>query len=97
MNEKDVMLSTDDCGRDLPSVQALQRKHDTVERDLNALEEKVCCVRCVMSAYLIINCGFNNERLAYMRIWVVEMLYVIFKIEYADLCPCCYTCDFLQT
>ena len=42
MNEKDVMLSTDDCGRDLPSVQALQRKHDTIARDLNALEDKVC-------------------------------------------------------
>jgi spectrin alpha len=41
MNEKDVTLSTDDCGRDLPSVQALQRKHDTVERDLSALDEKV--------------------------------------------------------
>ena len=42
MNEKDAMLSSDDGGRDLPSVQALQRKHDTVERDLNALEDKVC-------------------------------------------------------
>jgi len=42
MNEKDAMLSSDDSGRDLPSVQALQRKHDTVERDLNALEDKVC-------------------------------------------------------
>ncbi len=39
--EKDSMLSTDDYGRDLASVQALQRKHDTVERDLGALEEKV--------------------------------------------------------
>ena len=27
INEKDQTLSTDDCGRDLPSVQALQRKH----------------------------------------------------------------------
>jgi len=42
MVEKDPMLSTDDYGRDLASVQALQRKHDTLERDLNALEEKVC-------------------------------------------------------
>lgn len=41
MVEKDPMLSTDDYGRDLASVQALQRKHDTLERDLNALEEKV--------------------------------------------------------
>ena len=35
------MLSTDDYGRDLASVQALQRKHEGVERDLAALEEKV--------------------------------------------------------
>jgi len=41
MAEKDATLSTDDYGRDLPSVQALQRKHDTVERDLGALEDKV--------------------------------------------------------
>ena len=39
--EKDVVLSTDDFGRDLGSVQQLQRKHDGVERDLAALEEKV--------------------------------------------------------
>jgi spectrin alpha len=39
--EKDATLSTDDYGRDLANVQALQRKHDTVERDLAALEEKV--------------------------------------------------------
>ena len=42
MVEKDAMLSTDDNGRDLASVQALQRKHETLERDLGALEEKVC-------------------------------------------------------
>lgn len=35
------MLSTDDIGRDLASVQTLQRKHEGVERDLAALEEKV--------------------------------------------------------
>jgi len=41
VQEKDVVLSTDDYGRDLASVQALQRKHEGVERDLAALEEKV--------------------------------------------------------
>ncbi|CAG5135132.1 unnamed protein product, partial [Candidula unifasciata] len=41
IQEKDVVLSTDDYGRDLASVQALQRKHEGVERDLAALEEKV--------------------------------------------------------
>lgn len=47
MVEKDPMLSTDDYGRDLASVQALQRKHDTLERDLNALEERVCLLKLI--------------------------------------------------
>ncbi|GFO16769.1 spectrin alpha chain [Plakobranchus ocellatus] len=41
IQEKDTVLSTDDYGRDLASVQALQRKHEGVERELAALEEKV--------------------------------------------------------
>lgn len=41
VNEKSIPLSIDDCGRDLASVQALQRKHDALERDLSALEEKL--------------------------------------------------------
>lgn len=35
------MLSSDDNGRDLVSVQTLQRKHEGIERDLAALEDKV--------------------------------------------------------
>ncbi|XP_063912362.1 spectrin alpha chain isoform X3 [Zophobas morio] len=42
--EKDVVLSSDDYGRDLASVQALQRKHEGVERDLAALEDKVSTI-----------------------------------------------------
>ena len=42
MNEKDTALMSDDYGRDLASVQALQRKHEGLERDLAALEDKVC-------------------------------------------------------
>lgn len=41
ISEKDVVLSSDEAGRDLASVQALQRKHEGVERDLAALEDKV--------------------------------------------------------
>ncbi len=41
INEKASALASDDFGRDLASVQALQRKHDGVERDLAALELKV--------------------------------------------------------
>ena len=41
MNEKDTVLLSDDYGRDLASVQALQRKHEGLERDLAALEDRV--------------------------------------------------------
>lgn len=41
IHEKDTALSTDDHGRDLAGVQALQRKHEALERDLAALEDKV--------------------------------------------------------
>ena len=38
INEKDSVLSSDDFGKDLASVQTLQRKHEGIERDLAALE-----------------------------------------------------------
>ncbi|CAG0916965.1 unnamed protein product [Notodromas monacha] len=41
ITEKDVVLSSDDYGKDLASVQTLQRKHEGIERDLAALEDKV--------------------------------------------------------
>ncbi len=44
MNEKSTTLQSDDYGRDLGSVQALQRKHEGFEIDLVAIEEKVMCV-----------------------------------------------------
>ena len=40
--EKDTVLSSDDYGKDLASVNALRRKHDGLERDLVALDDKVC-------------------------------------------------------
>ncbi|XP_075238969.1 spectrin alpha chain-like isoform X4 [Convolutriloba macropyga] len=39
INEKRTQVSIDDYGRDLPSVQALQRRHENLERDLTALNE----------------------------------------------------------
>ncbi|MFH4975655.1 hypothetical protein AB6A40_002364 [Gnathostoma spinigerum] len=41
IGEKDTALSSDDYGRDLNNVQALQRKHEGTERDLAALEQKM--------------------------------------------------------
>ena len=40
MNEKASNVLSKEYGRDLASVQALQRKHEGLERDLDALEEK---------------------------------------------------------
>lgn len=44
INEKDRALDSDNVGSDLPSVQRLQRKHDGLERDLQAIDEKVCII-----------------------------------------------------
>nr|CAH8845608.1 unnamed protein product [Trichobilharzia regenti] len=41
VNERSILSSIEDCGRDLASVQALQRKHLALERDLTALDEKI--------------------------------------------------------
>ncbi|XP_075434717.1 spectrin alpha chain, non-erythrocytic 1 isoform X7 [Ascaphus truei] len=41
IREKEQLMASDDFGRDLASVQALLRKHEGLERDLAALEEKV--------------------------------------------------------
>lgn len=41
ISEKDSIISSDDFGKDLASVQTLQRKHEGIERDLAALEDKV--------------------------------------------------------
>ncbi|CAM1308149.1 SPTAN1 (predicted), partial [Pycnogonum litorale] len=41
IQEKDAALNNDDYGRDLRSVQALQRKHEGTERDLAALGDKI--------------------------------------------------------
>ena len=41
IEEKNQALNTDNYGHDLASVQALQRKHEGFERDLEALGDKV--------------------------------------------------------
>lgn len=41
IQEKDEALNNDDLGKDLRSVQTLQRKHEGIERDLAALGDKI--------------------------------------------------------
>uniref|UniRef100_A0A4W3JJS0 Spectrin alpha, non-erythrocytic 1 n=1 Tax=Callorhinchus milii TaxID=7868 RepID=A0A4W3JJS0_CALMI len=41
IKEKEQLMASDDFGRDLASVQTLLRKHEGLERDLAALEDKV--------------------------------------------------------
>ena len=50
INEKDAALNNDNYGHDLASVQALQRKHEGLERDLAALGEKVRIFRIFVVA-----------------------------------------------
>lgn len=59
--EKDVVLSSDDYGRDLASVQALQRKHEGVERDLAALEDKVACLGAEASRLCSIHADHSDQ------------------------------------
>ena len=41
INEKSVLLSSEDLGKDLPAVQALQRKQEETERDMTALQNQL--------------------------------------------------------
>ena len=41
INEKSVMLSSEDLGKDLEAVQALQRKQEALERDMTALQNQL--------------------------------------------------------
>ena len=41
INEKDASLAVEDTGKDLASVQALQRRHQNLERELGPVEEKL--------------------------------------------------------
>lgn len=51
-------MASDDFGRDLASVQALLRKHEGLERDLAALEDKVS---------LSLNCHFTNYLIVFLH------------------------------
>lgn len=46
IKEKEQLMASDDFGRDLASVQALLRKHEGLERDLAALEDKAGHILC---------------------------------------------------
>lgn len=46
INEKSALLSSEDLGKDLPAVQALQRKQEAIERDMTALQNQLeVCVQ----------------------------------------------------
>ncbi|KAI6645819.1 Spectrin alpha chain, non-erythrocytic 1-like [Oopsacas minuta] len=44
VQEKDTALSTDDIGKDLAAVKALQRKHENVEREIFPIEDKLASI-----------------------------------------------------
>ena len=56
IHEKDEALNNDDNGKDLRSVQALQRKHEGLERDLAALGDKVLFIRNSFLRFFVMIC-----------------------------------------
>lgn len=58
IQEKNEALDSEDYGRDLRSVQALQRKHEGVERDLAALGDKIRALDEKVSCNLLIGFCF---------------------------------------
>ncbi|KAB7494812.1 Spectrin alpha chain [Armadillidium nasatum] len=67
--EKDVVLSSDDYGRDLASVQTLQRKHEGLERDLAALEDKVATLGQEATRL----CGIHTDHKAQINAKLAEI------------------------
>lgn len=55
-------MQSDDFGKDLPSVQSLQRKHDATERDLIALQEKVITVFLAVRSDRTLGCPNISDR-----------------------------------
>ena len=53
MEEKITKLDTEDLGRDLQTVQALQRRHQNLERELAPLEERVNKINHLAASYVI--------------------------------------------
>lgn len=59
IQEKDETLNNDDLGKDLRTVQALQRKHEGLERDLAALGDKVRSI-CIVNVRLTLKLFYIN-------------------------------------
>lgn len=57
IQEKDEALNNEDLGKDLRTVQALQRKHEGLERDLAALGDKVK----IINIEKVLKCLFCNN------------------------------------
>lgn len=53
MEEKITKLDTEELGRDLQSVQALQRRHENIERELAPLEERVNRINHLATSYVL--------------------------------------------
>ena len=58
MEEKINKLETEELGRDLRTVQALQRKHQNLERELAPLEEKMNLVNHLAASYVVFHVFF---------------------------------------
>ncbi|XP_012266103.2 spectrin alpha chain isoform X2 [Athalia rosae] len=71
--EKDVVLSSDDFGRDLASVQTLQRKHEGIERDLAALEDKVATLGAEADRLAAIHQADHSQQIQSKRAEILQL------------------------
>lgn len=82
INEKALLLSSEDLGKDLPSVEALQRKQEEVERDMTALQNQLEVGACHQELLLMINycCSLCS---GFILFWLKEMhLLHLIKLSY---------------
>ena len=90
ISEKDTALSSDDYGRDLASVQALQRKHEGLERDLAALEDKVRLsidLNACLSVLLFVN--------SFVCLFICLSVYLVYLVVCLFLCSIISVCHLL--
>ena len=81
--EKDAVLSSDDFGKDLASVQTLQRKHEGIERDLAALE-------VINHSWCFLNLGAKLFYLDSSQVFLLFASWQLFYTGNSNLPLCLY-------
>ena len=63
IGEKTSGINLDDVGKDLASVQVLQRKHQNLEQELKPIEDKLSKMNMMANAYVSFGSSFLKHAL----------------------------------